>query len=81
MNTHSIASRITRPFYFGAYHVTRGQFRNFVEDTGYKTFVERGEGFEPGVFGFDTSKTCTALSKTPRGEIRAMCKLTSTPWS
>jgi formylglycine-generating enzyme len=55
--------RITRPFYFGACHVTRGQFRKFVEDTGYKTFVERGEGFEPGVFGFDTSKNMYGFIK------------------
>lgn len=47
--------RITKAFYFGTYHVTRGQFRKFVEDTGYKTFAERGEGFSPGVFGFDTA--------------------------
>ena len=26
--------RITRPFYLGTYHVTRGQFRQFVKDTG-----------------------------------------------
>ena len=34
--------RITRPFYLGMYHVTRGQFRQFVEDTGYKTDAEKG---------------------------------------
>ena len=38
--------RITRPFYLGAYHVTRGQFRQFVDDTGYKTDAEKGE--KPG---------------------------------
>ena len=32
--------RITRPFYLGTYHVTRGQFRHFVDDTGYKTDAE-----------------------------------------
>jgi formylglycine-generating enzyme required for sulfatase activity len=36
--------RITRPFYLGTYHVTRGQFRKFVEDTGYQTDAERGGG-------------------------------------
>jgi formylglycine-generating enzyme required for sulfatase activity len=35
--------RITRPFYLGTYHVTRGQFRQFVNDTGYKTDAERGK--------------------------------------
>ena len=29
--------RITKPFYLGTYHVTRGQFRRFVKDSGYKT--------------------------------------------
>ena len=32
--------RITRPFYLGTYHVTRGQFRQFVSDSGYKTDAE-----------------------------------------
>jgi formylglycine-generating enzyme required for sulfatase activity len=32
--------RITRPFYLGTHHVTRGQFRGFVADTGYKTDAE-----------------------------------------
>ena len=35
--------QITRPFYLGTYHVTRGQFRQFVKDTGYKTDAERGK--------------------------------------
>jgi formylglycine-generating enzyme required for sulfatase activity len=35
--------RITRPFYLGTYHVTRGQFRTFVNDTGYKTDLEKGK--------------------------------------
>ncbi len=46
--------RISRPFYMGAYHVTRGQFRRFVEDTGYKTDAERGE--DPGANGLDPEK-------------------------
>ena len=43
--------RITRPFYLGAYHVTRGQFRQFVADTGYKTDAKKGE--KPGAYGWD----------------------------
>jgi formylglycine-generating enzyme required for sulfatase activity len=36
---------ISRPFYMGAYSVTVGQFRRFVDDTGYKTEAENsGEG-------------------------------------
>ena len=33
--------RITRPFYMGATEVTVGQFRRFVEATGYRTDAER----------------------------------------
>jgi formylglycine-generating enzyme required for sulfatase activity len=32
--------RITKPFYLGTYHVTRGQFRQFVTETGYRTGEE-----------------------------------------
>ena len=53
MSIRSIA-RITKPFYLGTYHVTRGQFRQFVADTGYKTDAEKGE--RPGAFGWDPDK-------------------------
>ncbi len=37
--------RITKPFWLGRHEVTRGQFRRFVEDRGYKTEAERdGKG-------------------------------------
>ncbi len=40
---------ITKPFYMGAYPVTRGQFEAFTKDTNYKTEPERdgvgGEGY------------------------------------
>jgi formylglycine-generating enzyme required for sulfatase activity len=32
---------ITKPFYLGKYEVTRGQFRQFVEESGYKTDAEK----------------------------------------
>lgn len=35
---------LSRDFYMGLYEVTRGQFRKFVEDTGYKTEAEEGDG-------------------------------------
>ncbi len=46
--------RITKPFYLGTYHVTRGQFRQFVADTAYKTDAEKGE--TPGAYGWDPDK-------------------------
>ena len=46
--------RITKAFYLGTYHVTRGQFRKFVEDSGYKTDAEKGDN--PGAFGWDPEK-------------------------
>lgn len=36
--------RITRPFYIGAYEVNVKQFRDFVNDTKYKTDPEKGDG-------------------------------------
>ena len=46
--------RITKPFYLGTYHVTRGQFRQFVKDSGYQTDAEKGDVYvPPGAFGWD----------------------------
>jgi formylglycine-generating enzyme len=47
--------RITKPFYLGTYHVTKGQFRQFVKDTGYKTDAEKGEN--PGAIGRNPNMT------------------------
>ena len=44
--------RITRPFYLGAYAVTVGQFRRFVESTGYQTEAEKSG---KGAAGIDPS--------------------------
>jgi len=46
--------RITKPFYLGTYHVTRGQYRQFVADTGYQTDAEKGAN--PGAHGLDIDK-------------------------
>jgi formylglycine-generating enzyme required for sulfatase activity len=51
---------ITRPFYMGAYEVTVGQFRKFVEETNYRTDSEKGIG----CFGFDP--TVKTLELSPR---------------
>jgi len=47
--------RSTKPFYLGTYHVTRGQFRQFVADTGYKTDAEKGIGYK-GAFGWNADE-------------------------
>jgi formylglycine-generating enzyme required for sulfatase activity len=52
--------RITRPFYLGTYDITRGQFRQFVKDTGYITDAEKGA--EPGAFGFDVERKAISFS-------------------
>ena len=53
--------RITKPFYLGTYHVTRGQFRQFVDDTGYKTDAEKGE--KPGACGWNPDKKSFELQR------------------
>jgi formylglycine-generating enzyme required for sulfatase activity len=45
---------ITKPFYLGTYHVTRGQFRQFITDSGYRTDAENPE--RPGATGWDRQK-------------------------
>jgi sulfatase modifying factor 1 len=44
--------RISHPYYFGIYHVTRGQFRQFVEATDYKTDAENPD--KKGAMGVNT---------------------------
>ena len=34
---------LTKPFYMGIYHVTRGDFRKFIEDDHYETEAEKAE--------------------------------------
>jgi len=53
--------RITKPFYLGTYHVTRGQFRRFVEDSRYKTDDEKGQ--EPGTLGWNPEKKTFDFSR------------------
>ncbi len=54
--------RITRPFYLGACHVARGQFRKFVEDTNYKTEAEFG-GLPPGASGWNANEKRIVFDK------------------
>ncbi len=53
--------RITRPFYLGVHHVTRGDFGQFVSETGYKTDAEKGR--RPGGGGWDAEKREFGVSK------------------
>jgi formylglycine-generating enzyme required for sulfatase activity len=46
--------RITKPFYLGTYHVTRGQFRQFVADTHFNTEAKNGEKL--GAYGWNLDK-------------------------
>ncbi len=46
--------RITRPFYLGTYNVTRGQFRQFIADTQYKTDAEKGA--KPGAWSWNADE-------------------------
>jgi formylglycine-generating enzyme required for sulfatase activity len=44
--------RLTRPFFMGKYEVTVGQFRQFVEQTGYETEAERAGA---GAYAFNAT--------------------------
>ncbi len=46
--------RITRPFFLGTCEVTIGQFRQFIQDTGYKTDAELGSKKGNGADGWDS---------------------------
>jgi formylglycine-generating enzyme required for sulfatase activity len=53
--------RITQPFYLGATEVTRGQFRLFVDETGYKTEAEKdGKG------GYGWNEGSKSAEQNPR---------------
>ena len=71
--------RITKPFYLGTYHVTRGQFRQFVKDSGYKTDAEKGEIRGPGA-GTLRRRNSASTRNIPGGT-RVSSRPTSTRWS
>ena len=56
--------RITKPFYLGTYHITRGQFRQFVRDSAYETDAEKAAklgavGGSPGKQQLDVNEKYT----------------------
>ena len=56
--------RITKPFYLGTYHITRGQFRQFVRDSAYETDAEKAAkvvavGDSPGKQQLDVNEKYT----------------------
>jgi formylglycine-generating enzyme required for sulfatase activity len=53
--------RITKPFYLGTYHVTRGQFRQFAADTEYKTDAEKGK--KPGAWGWNSDTNTVGFNE------------------
>jgi formylglycine-generating enzyme len=53
--------QITKPFYLGTYHVTLGQFRQFVTDSGYKTDAEKGDN--PGVLDWNNKACMPTINK------------------
>ena len=81
--------RITKPFYLGTYHVTRGQFRQFVKDSGYKTDAEKGE--KPGAGdgtprdgpprGTPRRRATASSTRSILGGTRVSSRPTSTRWS
>ena len=53
--------RITRPFYLGVHEVTRGQFRRFVDDSGYQTEAEKD-----GIGGWGWNEAANKFEQAPR---------------
>ena len=70
--------RITKPFYLGTYHVTRGQFRQFVADVKYKTDAEKERIQGPGA-GTLTRRSSDSTRSAP-GETWVSSRPTSTLW-
>jgi formylglycine-generating enzyme required for sulfatase activity len=56
---------ISKAFYMGKHEVTVGQFRRFVEATGYKTDAEKGTGFKGAVVATEGKIAADASWRDP----------------
>ena len=72
--------RITKPFRMGAYHVTVGQFRQFVKATDYKTEAEEGGEGAAGSIRQPAWQPFTR-SRGGRGETSGSSRPMTTRWS
>ena len=70
--------RITKPFYLSTYHVTRGQFRQFVADSGHKTDAEKGD--TKGASAGTLTRSSSASTRNTPGGTRVSSRPTNTPW-
>ncbi len=71
---HRVA--ITKPFYLGTYHVTRGQFRQFVNDSGYRPDSEKD--VRPPFYGMNEETGMYHSTSTTPGRNQASSRPTTT---
>jgi formylglycine-generating enzyme required for sulfatase activity/tRNA A-37 threonylcarbamoyl transferase component Bud32 len=57
--------KITRPFYLGAHQVTVGQFRRFVDGSGYKTEAEKDGKGSSGLVGTEWKQDASIHWRNP----------------
>ena len=60
--------RITKPFYLGTHEVTRGQFRQFIDDSGHETDVE--ESVPKGIYVVEWVDGKAKMRLDPEGSWR-----------
>jgi len=60
--------RITKPFYLGAHEVTRGQFRQFIDDSGHQTDAEKGD--PKGIYVVESVEGKAKVRLDPEGSWR-----------
>ena len=70
--------RITKPFYLGTYHVTRGQFRQFVKNTATRPMQKR-EKIRGPTAGIPARRSSASARSIPGGT-RVSSRPTSTRW-